>query len=252
MAIMNTQYDFSLQDRVAVVTGGASGIGRAIAEAYIAKGARVVLIDLSDRVHEAAEGMGAKLALQMDVTNRDQIDNAVTQTLKQLGTVDILVNSAGIVSLETAIDFQEAEWDKTMNVNLKSLFLLSQAFGRVMLKNGFGRIVNLASQAGLVALDKHLAYCVSKAGVISMTKVMAQEWSPQGVTVNAISPTVVLTELGKKAWAGEVGEQMKLKIPARRFAEPEEIAAAAVYLASDYAGIVTGENLVIDGGYTAQ
>jgi len=121
-----------------------------------------------------------------------------------------------------------------------------------MLERGCGRIINLASQAGVVALDKHLAYCVSKAGVISMTKVLALEWSPQGIQVNAISPTVVMTELGREAWAGEVGEQMKRLIPARRFAEPEEIAAAALFLASDAAAMITGENLMIDGGYTIQ
>jgi D-threitol dehydrogenase (NAD+) len=121
-----------------------------------------------------------------------------------------------------------------------------------MLRQGRGRIVNLASQAAVVGIDGHVAYCASKAAIVSMTKVLALEWGPRGITVNAISPTVVETELGKKAWAGEVGEQMKLRIPTRRFAQPEEIAQAALFLASDAAAMINGENLLIDGGFTIQ
>ena len=140
-----------------------------------------------------------------------------------------------------------------MAVNLKAVYLLSQVVGRRMIARGEGgKIVNLASQAGLIALDRHLAYCASKAGVISLTKVLALEWGKHGINVNSISPTVVLTELGKKAWAGEVGEAMKKKIPFGRFAQPEEIAACALFLASGAADMVHGENLVIDGGYTVQ
>jgi len=121
-----------------------------------------------------------------------------------------------------------------------------------MLKQGHGSIINLASQAGVVALPNHVAYCASKAGVIGLTQVLSLEWGPSNINVNSISPTVVLTELGKKAWAGKVGEEFKAKIPSRRFAEPEQIAAAAVYLASSEASIINGANLVIDGGFTVQ
>lgn len=117
-----------------------------------------------------------------------------------------------------------------------------------MIKRRSGKIINIASQAGIVTLDKHVAYCVSKAGLISMTKVLALEWGEFGVTVNAIAPTVVLTEMAEKAWAGEVGEAMKKKIPIGRFALPQEIAAAVLFLASDAANMITGETLVIDGG----
>ncbi|PSJ45205.1 D-threitol dehydrogenase [Zobellella endophytica] len=247
-------YSFSLKDKVAIVTGAAAGIGQSIVEAYIAKGARVVLFDISEKVHEIAESMGQEnvFSVRLDVTKRDEINKAIELVIEKFGRIDILVNSAGIVSLESAEHYQEKEWDRTLDVNLKSVFMLCQAVGNVMLSQKYGRIINLASQAGVIALDKHLAYCVSKAGVISLTQVLALEWSQYGITVNAISPTVVLTELGKKAWEGEVGEIMKQKIPVRRFAVPEEIAASAVYLASDMAGMVTGANMIIDGGYTIQ
>jgi glycerol dehydrogenase len=124
--------------------------------------------------------------------------------------------------------------------------------GREMIKGKGGKIINLASQAGVIGLDKHVAYCTSKAGIIGMTKVLALEWAEFNINVNSISPTVVLTELGKKAWAGEVGEAMKKKIPVGRFAFPEEIAAVALFLASDAAAMITGENIVIDGGFTIQ
>src|SRR5690606_6061139 len=128
-----------------------------------------------------------------------------------------------------------------------------QAVARQMAEQGGGgRIVNLGSQAGLVALDRHVAYMASKAAVIGITKVMAAEWGQYDIQVNAISPTVVLTDLGRKAWAGEVGENFKKKLPAGRFAHPEEIAACALFLASDAAAMITGANLVIDGGYTIQ
>ncbi|QUJ67847.1 D-threitol dehydrogenase [Photobacterium sp. GJ3] len=247
-------YDFSLSGKVALVTGAAAGIGNTIANAFLTQGAKVAFLDINPAVSNAVETVenGRAIAIQADVTQRENVTQAIEQVKAAFGRIDILVNSAGIVLLDEAEHFSEQDWDRTLDVNLKGVYLLSQAAGKEMLAQGSGRIVNLASQAGVIALDRHLAYCVSKAGVISMTQVMALEWSPKGVTVNAISPTVVLTELGKKAWAGEVGEAMKQKIPARRFAEPEEIAAAAVYLSSDLAGMVTGANLIVDGGYTIQ
>ena len=128
-----------------------------------------------------------------------------------------------------------------------------QAVAAVMKEQASGgRIVNLASQASVIALERHVAYCASKAALVSMTQVLAVEWAPMGITVNAVSPTVVETELGKKAWAGDVGEAMKKKIPTGRFAQPAEIAAAILYLVSGHAGMITGENLIIDGGYTVQ
>lgn len=121
-----------------------------------------------------------------------------------------------------------------------------------MISNGGGKIINMASQAGIVALDRHVAYCASKAGIISITKTFAAEWGKYNINVNSISPTVILTELGKKAWGGETGELMKKKIPVGRFGYPDEVAAVALFLASDASNLITGENIVIDGGYTIQ
>lgn len=251
---MDFNYSLSLDGKVALVTGAAAGIGKCIAEAYLSQGSRVVLVDRNPEVTDIAASLGGKNAtgIVADLTRSDSLNDAVEQALEAFGGIDILVNSAGVVELQPAEAFSEENWDRTMSINLKSVFMMCQAVGRHMLERGQGRIINLASQAGLVALDQHLAYCASKAGVISLTKGLALEWSPRGINVNAISPTVVLTELGRKAWAGEVGEAMKQKIPTRRFAEPEEIAMAALYLASNGSGMISGENLVIDGGYTAQ
>ncbi len=248
-------YGFSLRGKVALVTGGATGIGYEIAKSYLIKGAKVGLLDLNDMVHDTAKKLssfGEVVPLQVDVTNSKMLSERVRELANKFGKIDILVNAAGIVILEDAENLLETAWDKTIEVNLKSVFMLSQMVGQRMLQQKSGRIINIASQAGIVAIEKHAAYCVSKAGVISLSQVLALEWSPSNITVNSISPTVVLTELGKKAWAGEVGENLKKQIPARRFAKPEEIAAAAVYLASDEAAMITGANLVVDGGFTIQ
>ncbi len=165
---------------------------------------------------------------------------------------NILVNNAGVALLSPALDVTPQEWDTSLDVNLRSAFFLAQAVGRQMVAQGYGRIVNLASQASVVAIERHAAYCASKAGLVGLTKVLALEWGPHGVTVNAVSPTVVETELGKKAWAGEVGVAMKRKIPVGRFGQPEEIARTVAFLSSEGAGLINGENLVIDGGYTIQ
>lgn len=248
--------NFGLDGKVAMVTGAAQGIGEAIALLYAEKGADLVLVDLQQSVtntEAAVKSLGRQaVSVAVDLTTSAGVTQAVDAAITTFGRVDILVNSAGVVFLNDAEDLSEADWDKTMAVNLKAPFMLSQAVGRHMINAGKGNIVNLASQAGLVALDNHIAYCASKAAIISMTKNLAMEWGQFNINVNAISPTVILTELGKKAWAGEVGEAMKKKIPAGRFGFPEEVAAVALFLASDAAGLITGENIVIDGGYTIQ
>lgn len=244
----------ALQGKVALITGGAAGIGLAIAKSYLQNGAQVVLLDRAPQVVQIAQQLDQQQALGivMDVTDKASVEQAVAQANAHFGRLDVLVNSAGIVALYPAEELPEDAWDNTMAVNLKGVFLTSQVVGHYLIRQGSGSIINLASQAGVVALPNHLAYCASKAGVIGLTQVLALEWGPHNVRVNAISPTVVLTELGRKAWSGEVAEQMKLKIPLRRFAEPEDIAASALFLASDAASMITGSNLVVDGGYTIQ
>lgn len=244
--------DFRLTDKVAVVTGGASGIGGAIATAYATKGARVAILDLHAEAaesHARTVGHGA-LAVGCDVSDEASVATAVQTVLAELGRIDVLVNSAGVVMLAPAEELGAQAWRTTLDVNLTGTFLMCQAVGRHMLAAGTGTIVNLASQAGSVALDQHVAYCASKFGVIGMTKVLASEWAGRGVTVNSISPTVVLTELGRKAWEGPKGDALKQLIPTGRFALPEEIAASAVFLASDAARMINGADLLVDGGYT--
>ncbi len=246
--------NFGLEGKVAMVTGAAQGIGKAIAELYAAKGADLILVDMKSdvRLTEAAVQKTGRKAVSViaDLTKTSDIENAVSVGITELGHIDILANVAGVVFLDDAENISEEYWDKTMAVNLKAVFMLAQAVGRKMIAAGGGKIINMASQAGLVALDNHVAFCASKAGVISVTKTLAYEWGQFNINVNSISPTVILTELGKKAWAGEVGEAMKKLIPAGRFGYPEEVAAVALFLASDAAGLITGENIVIDGGYT--
>lgn len=244
--------DFNITDKVAVVTGAASGIGKAMAELFSEKGAYVVLLDIKEEVKDIAAKINPSrtLALQVDITKKENIEKTVAEIKKVYPKIDILANSAGVALLEKAEDLPEEYWDKTMELNLKGSFLMAQIIGREMMATGGGKIVNMASQASVIALDKHVAYCASKAAIVSMTQVLAMEWAPYNINVNAISPTVILTELGKKAWAGQVGEDMKKLIPAGRFGYPEEVAACALFLVSDAASLITGENLIIDGGYT--
>jgi NAD(P)-dependent dehydrogenase (short-subunit alcohol dehydrogenase family) len=244
--------DFSLAAKVALVTGGGSGIGQAIARALSQKGARVALLDNNLQAAEATAGeLPDARAFRCDVADPASVEEAVAAAESAFGAIDIVVNSAGIVALAPAESLTLDQWDRTIAINLKGTFLVSQAAGKRMIAAGRGgRIVNLASQAGTVAIEEHIAYCASKFGVIGLTKTLAAEWGRHGITANTISPTVVLTELGKAAWAGEKGEAAKKRIPTGRFAYPSEIAAAAVFLASGAAAMVNGADLVVDGGYT--
>lgn len=253
MAESDMGFDFPLTGKTAMVTGGASGIGQAIVRAFAAKGVRVAVLDLNadSAAAEAARHPGA-ISAPCDVANADSVDRAVAGVAAALGRIDILVNSAGIVDLAPATDIPLSAWTRTLDINLTGSFLVAQAVGRRMIASGGGAIINLASQAGSVAIDGHVAYCASKFGVIGLTKTLALEWGRHGITVNSISPTVVLTDLGRKAWEGPKGDAMKAQIPVGRFAEPEEIAAAAVFLASPGARMINGADLVVDGGFTVK
>ena len=244
--------NFGLDGKVAVIAGGASGIGAAIARAYVTKGAAVVVLDLAVPTDDqlVAELGAGSTAFTCDITDEAAVAAVVARIVRRYRHIDVLVNSAGVALLAPAEDLSLSAWTTTLAVNLTGAFVLCQAVGRVMLGQGHGKVINMASQAASVALTEHAAYCASKFGLVGLTKVLASEWAGRGVTANTISPTVVLTALGREAWAGPKGEAHKAEIPTGRFALPEEIAATAVFLASDAADMINGADLVVDGGYT--
>src|SRR5260370_5876311 len=245
----STCYDFA--DAVVVVTGAAAGIGRKVAELFADAGATLALMDRSEEVIDVASDLGSKhRGWVVDVCHPESVARSSSEIVTLFEHVDILVNNAGIGPLAPADNFPIETWDRTIAVNLTGPFLVARAFSPGMLARKSARIINLASQAAVIGIEGHLAYCASKAGIIGMTNCMALEWAPRGITVNAISPTVVETELGLTGWAGEKGERARATIPTRRFARPAEIASAIMYLASTEAAMINGANLMVDGGLT--
>ena len=250
--MVNNNAGLSLEGRVALVAGGASGIGAAICEAFAEQGARVAIVDRNiDMAAALSQTIGKdSAAFHCDIVEPESVSAAVQSVVEKYGTIDILINCAGVATLMPAEDLPADAWDSMLDINLKGAFLVCQAVGRVMLAGQGGRIVSIASIAGNVAMDRHVAYCASKFGLIGMSKVLASEWGGRGITVNTISPTVVLTELGKSFWDGPQGDEMKKLIPTGRFAMPDEIAWAALFLVSDGAGMINGVDLLVDGGFT--
>jgi len=249
--------DFSLAGRRAVVTGAGRGLGRAIAVAFARYGADVVGFS---RTADELESLGAEIealgrrfvAIAGAVDRPGDIARLFAGTAAALGGADILVNNAGMSHVEPALDVTPARWSEQFAVNLDGAFACAQAFAPGMLARGFGRVINISSISGVVGMLDHAAYVATKGALNALTKSLALEWGPGGVTVNAIAPTVVLTELGERVWgAPEKGDPMKAKIPIGRFGRPAEVALACVYLASDAAGLCNGHILVLDGGYTA-
>ncbi len=239
------EIDFRLDGSVAVVVGGAGGIGEAVVRALRDQGARVVVLDLPP------DGLDGDIELfPCDITDPDQVRGATEVITERYKRIDILVNSAGVARLAPAEELELRDWNRTLMINLTGCFHTCQAVGRVMLAQGQGTIVNIASQAATVALDGHAAYCASKAGLVGLTKVLAAEWGGRGITVNCVSPTVVLTALGRAAWDGPNGDALKRQIPTGRFAEPYEVAAAVAFLASNSARMINGADILVDGGFT--
>jgi NAD(P)-dependent dehydrogenase (short-subunit alcohol dehydrogenase family) len=250
---------FDLDGRTALVTGASRGLGRAIALALAHAGADVALgvrdpATAGDLVGEI-ESMGRRgLAVRMDVLDLGQIATAVDEVVERFGRLDILVNNAGASPEAPAEDVIESNFDLTMGVNVKGVFFASQAAGRVMIRQGFGRIISLSSQAGFVALPTESVYCMSKAAVAHMTRCLAVEWGRHGITVNAVAPTFIRTPGTAAALADPVFEAEVLERIAglHRIGEPVEVAGAVVFLASPAASLVTGHTLMIDGGWTAR
>lgn len=239
--------------QIAVVTGAASGIGLTVAQHLAERGARIVGVDINAAVSDSLAGLpgDGHHGIVADLTDPASAERVIAEAVRVAGTPQILVNSAGVALLDPALDVSPERWQRTMDINLSGTFYMAQAAGRVMTEAGYGRIVNLASQASVIGLEDHAAYCASKAAIVGLTRVLAREWARQGVTVNAVSPTVVETPLGKAAWAGEKGERAKAEIPVGRFAQPEEVAGLIAYLAGADAAMVTGTNAMMDGGFTA-
>ena len=245
--------DFRLDGKVAVISGAASGIGLATAELFAEKGATVCLCDLNgDKAAEAAARLQNGHGYQVNIADTQSIDVLTKTLLREHEKIDILVNSAGVGDIEWAEEMSEKTWRKVIDINLSGTFFMSQRIGCEMIRAGKGgKIISLASQAGMVAIDKHIAYSASKAGIISMTKSMAFEWGKYGIQVNAVSPTATETPLIEGYWdVGERHTNAIANIPSGRYCKPVEIACAALFLASDAANMVNGANLVVDGGYT--
>ena len=246
-----------LNDKVAVVIGGTSGIGRAIAHGLAEAGADVVAtsrrIEQVETVAAEIEERGRKtIRVASDVGNLDSLQNLLDEAVKAFGKVDILVNSAGRTKRAPTLDFVEADWDDIMETNLTGTLRACQIFGKHFLANKYGRIINIASLSTFVALYEVAAYSASKAAVASLTKSLAVEWAKHGVNVNAIAPGVFRTALNQKLLdESERGRVFQMRTPMGRFGKVEELAGAAVFLASDAASFVTGEVLVVDGGFLA-
>jgi NAD(P)-dependent dehydrogenase (short-subunit alcohol dehydrogenase family) len=250
---------FALTGQVALVTGAARGLGHAIALALADAGADVALglrrAGTADDLLRQIEAMGRRtMDVQMDVTDLAQIGPAVDAVVDRLGRLDILVNNAGLGPSNLAEEVTEADFDLTMDVNVKGLFFASQAAGRVMIRQGSGRIVNLSSQAGFVALPTEAIYCASKAAVSHLTKCLAVEWGRYGISVNAVAPTFIRTDGTADALADETFEAEVLERVAglHRIGEPMDVAGGVVFLASPAASLITGATLLIDGGWTAR
>jgi NAD(P)-dependent dehydrogenase (short-subunit alcohol dehydrogenase family) len=246
-----------LNDKVAVVIGGTSGIGRAIAHGLAEAGADVVptsrrLEQVEAAAKEIEERGRRTLRLTSDVSDRASLQRVLEETVATLGKVDILVNSAGRTKRAPTLDFTEEEWNEIMETNLTGTLRACQVFGRHMLEREYGRIINIASLSTFVSLYEVAAYSASKAAVASLTKSLAVEWSQRGVCVNAIAPGVFRTALNTKLLdESERGQEFLLRTPMKRFGRVEELAGAAVFLASDAASFVSGEILTVDGGFLA-
>lgn len=239
------------QDKVVVVTGAAAGIGLALAEAFADEGSRVALIDRSATVSDVARRLGPEhRGYVADLGDDAAIGSVFQEIIGDFSTVHVLVNNAGIGLMSPAETLSTADWDTTMRINLRAPFLCARSVAPSMIRQKWGRIVTMASQAAVIGIEHHAAYSASKAGLIGLTNCLALEWGRHGITANCISPTVVETELGRSVWSGEKGDRARAEIPTGRFAQPREVAEAALYLASDAAAMVNGANLMLDGGNT--
>ena len=248
---------FSVAGKRALVTGGSKGIGAVAARVLAEAGADLAIVGRDRDGLEAtktsveATGRGC-LVIEADLATVGGPGRAGRMALEHFGTVDILVNNAGIAYVESLLDTSVKSWDEIQAVNLRAPFILAQTLAPRMMAQRSGKIINIASQAGVVAFDGHAAYCASKGGLIMLTKVMALEWGSHNIQSNAIAPTVILTPMGDKVWGDPAKSgPMIAKTPLRRFGKPIEVADLILFLASPASDLICGETVLIDGGYTA-
>ncbi|MGB9359396.1 MAG: glucose 1-dehydrogenase [Acidimicrobiia bacterium] len=250
--------DFRLDGQTALVTGASKGIGWDLAKALANAGASVAVaardLDALERLtSEIRSDGGAALAVELDVRDVAQIGGVFERVRTHFGSLDVLVNNAGLGANHPAEDVTEADWDDMMDVNLRGLFFACQAAGRIMLEQGSGRIINMGSQAGVVGIREHAVYSASKGGVNLLTKVLALEWSSRGVTVNAVAPTFIHTPgTAERLDQPEYLEGVLSRLPIGRVGTTTDVAAAVLYLASPAGAMVSGHVLLVDGAWTAQ
>jgi NAD(P)-dependent dehydrogenase (short-subunit alcohol dehydrogenase family) len=251
------QKRFSLEGKRALVTGATKGIGFETCRVLADAGADIAAVGrdkagLADVAAAIASAGRRCVIIAADMATVDGPVRAAQEALAAFGTIDILVNNAGIALIDPLLDARVADWDMTMAVNLRAPFLLAREIVPGMIAQKRGKIVNVSSQAGVVGLEAHGAYCASKGGLNMLTKVMTVEWARHNIQINSVCPTVILTPMGEKVW-GEPskGEPMLAKIPANRFGKPVEVADMILYLASSASDLVCGQDMLIDGGYTA-
>jgi NAD(P)-dependent dehydrogenase (short-subunit alcohol dehydrogenase family) len=247
-----------LKGRRAMVTGATKGIGFETCKVLADAGADIVAVGrdkagLAD-VKQAVESYGRRcVTVAADMASLDGPQHAAAEALKAFGTIDILVNNAGIARNAPLVDITMAQWDETMAVNLRAPFLLAQALVPNMIKQNMGKIINISSQSGIMALADHGAYGASKGGLNMLTKVMTIEWAKYNIQSNTVCPTVILTPMGEMVWGDPAkGDPMKAKIPLGRFGKTVEIADMILFLASSASDLVTGQDILVDGGFTAQ
>ena len=246
---------FRLDGKRAFVTGAGRGLGESIARALADQGARVAIGELAERL-ETANGVAREIggiAVELDVRSIPSIEAAVERVRAEWDGLDILVNNAGVNIPQPALEVTEEAWDAVLDTDLKGVFFASQAAGRLMREGGGGRIVNIASQNGLIAYFDRAAYCSAKAGVVNLTRLLALEWAPYQIRVNAVAPTFIETELTQHTLADPARkEDILSRIPLGHLGVPDDVSAAVVFLASDEASLITGHTLVVDGGWTAR
>ncbi len=250
----------NLEAKIAFITGARQGMGRADALELARRGAKVAVTDINSEdcqkvACEIEKKGGEALAFKVDVTNKKEIEKAVEETVKKFGRLDILVNNAGIAQFKPFLDLTEEEWDKTLDINLKGQFLCAQICAKEMLKNKYGRIINIASVAsGQVGIGfPNIAhYCASKGGIVAMTEALAVELAPYGITVNSIAPGMVETPMiDPIKQDSQAFEGILKRVPLGRLGKPEEVAKLVAFLASDDSSYMTGSMVVVDGGWLA-